>query len=200
MKQASRNAAIGDLGDLLDRVEEAARRNDPTSVGAVMDELGSRSFAPLLLLAGLVMLAPVVGDIPGVPVLMGSLVVLTAGQFLLGRRHVWLPDWLLRRSVSPDKVRTMVRWLRPVGRLLDRWSQPRLTPLVRQGGAYAICVACLLVAATTPVMEVVPFSANLAGAAITAFGLALLVGDGLVALLAIGLSVGAFSMVLYGLL
>lgn len=37
----------------------------------VLDIIGHRSFGPLLLFAGIVMLAPVVGDIPGVPVLMG---------------------------------------------------------------------------------------------------------------------------------
>lgn len=43
-----------------------------------MDEVGRKSFGPLLLLAGLNMTAPVIGDIPGVPVILGVFVLLVA--------------------------------------------------------------------------------------------------------------------------
>lgn len=190
---------VTSVGDLLDRLELAAEEHDPTSIGDVLQTVGQRSFGPLLLLAGLVMLAPVVGDIPGVPVLMGLVVILTAGQFLLRRDHIWLPGWLLRRSVSPKKIRTGVRWLRPVGRLLDRWSKPRLTALTRGAGFAVTAVACILIAGATPLMEVVPFSANLAGAAISAYGLALIAADGVIALLATAFSAGAFVLILRSL-
>lgn len=38
--------------------------------GGDRNAVGRRSFGPTLLLAGLVTLAPIVGDIPGVPVLI----------------------------------------------------------------------------------------------------------------------------------
>jgi hypothetical protein len=44
-------------------------------------------------------------------------------------------------------------------------------------------------------MEVVPFSANIAGIAITAFGLALIAADGLMALFSIAFSAGAFVLI-----
>jgi hypothetical protein len=185
---------VKSVGDLLDRIDAAARRHEPTSFGDVLETVGNRSFGPLLLLAGLVMLAPVVGDIPGVPVMMGLLVILTTGQFLAGRDHFWLPGWLVRRSVSHEKIRTGVRWLRPVGRLLDRWSRPRLTHVLHGAGLLVSAVACTVLAAATPLMEVVPFSANIAGIAITAFGLAMIASDGVVALLAIAFSAGTFTL------
>lgn len=191
---------VSSVTELLDRVDAAAKSHPRPSIGDVLDEVGDRSFGPVLLLAGLVMLAPVIGDIPGVPVLMGLLVILVAGQFLLRRDHLWFPDWLLRRAASPDKVRTGVRWMRPVGRFLDRWSKPRLTPMVHGAGLVVILVTCVVIAAATPVMEVVPFSANVAGAAITAYGLALIVSDGLVAVLAIAFSAGAFALIAANLL
>ena len=43
-------------------------------------------------------------------------------------------------------------------------------------------VGCVLTAAATPLMELVPFSANVAGIAVTSFGLALIAADGLMAL------------------
>lgn len=190
-----RNDEITSVGELLDRIEKAADAHEQTSIGDVLDEVGERSFGPLLLLAGLVMLAPVIGDIPGVPVLMGLIVILSAVQFLIGRDHLWLPDWLLRRSAEHRKVQKGVRWLRPVARLLDGWSKRRLPWLTHGGGYFAVGAACVVIAAATPVMEVVPFSANVAGLAITAYGLALIASDGAIALLASAVSAGAFALI-----
>jgi hypothetical protein len=142
----------------------------------------------------------VIGDIPGVPVLMGLLVILIAGQVLIGRDHFWLPGWLLRRSVSQNKIRKAVGWMRPVARFLDRWSKPRLTRLTRGAGLVVAGAASLVIAAATPLMEVVPFSANIAGIAITAYGLALIAADGLVAIFAIAFSVGTFALIVLHLL
>jgi hypothetical protein len=44
-------------------------------------------------------------------------------------------------------------------------------------------------------MELVPFSANLAGIVLTAFGLALIASDGLLALIAIVLTAGTIGVV-----
>ncbi len=182
--QAGEAPEITGLQRLLDEVETASRNpadgSSQVSLDDILDRLGRRSFAPMLLLAGLIMLAPVIGDIPGVPVVLGMVVILVASQLLLRREHVWLPRWLLRRSVSADKVRKAVRWLRRPARFVDDWSARRQTWLVRHAGVYVIAAACIVVAAATPLMEVVPFSANFAGAAITALGLALLTEDGLI--------------------
>ena len=191
---------VTSVGELLDRMEAAARAHGQTSIGDVLHEVGERSFGPVLLLAGIVMLAPVVGDIPGVPVLMGLIVILSAVQFLVGRKHLWLPQWLLHRSVAHTKIEKGVSWLRPVARVLDRWSRARLAWITHGGGYLAIAAACIVIAAATPVMEVIPFSANIAGIAITAYGLALIASDGVIALLASAFSAGAFALIIRQLL
>ena len=186
---------IASVCELLDRIDRAADAHERTSIGDVLHEVGERSFGPVLLLAGLIMVAPVIGDIPGVPVLMGLIVILAAVQFLAGRDHLWFPGWLLRRGADHRKLQKGVGWLRPVARLLDRWSKPRLTALTRGGGYFAIGAACVIIAAATPAMEVVPFSANVAGLAIAAYGLALIASDGAIALIASAFSAGAFVLI-----
>jgi len=184
------------LEELLDRVDAAARDHDPTSIGDVLDSVGPRSFAPVLLVAGLVILAPIIGDIPGVPTMMGLVVILVAGQLVLRRECIWLPDWLLDRSIGHEQVEKTVGWLRKPARFIDRWSKPRYTGIVRHAGVHVIALACIVIAAATPLMEVVPFSANVAGAAIVAFGIALMVQDGLIAWIAIVCSLATFWVVL----
>lgn len=185
-RQASR------LEDLLDRIAATTEDADRVSLGLLLEAMGRRSFGSALLAAGLVTLAPLVGDIPGVPTLMGVLVVLTAGQMLVGKERIWLPGWLLDRSVGREKLETALRWLRPVARVADRVFGPRLEGVLTRGGGRVIAAVSVLVGALMPAMELVPFSANAAGVVLTLLGLALVARDGLLALLALTLiAVGA---------
>lgn len=173
-----------DLEALLDRIEEAADDDERVKLGAILEVVGRRSFGPLLLLAGIVMVAPVIGDIPGVPSIMGLFILLITVQLLLQRDHFWLPGWLLNRSVDRHKLCKGLGWMRRPARWVDRLLRPRLTFLTHRAGRHLVAVACALIALATPAMEVVPLSANFAGAAVTAFGLSLIAHDGLVALIA----------------
>ena len=190
-------APIKDLETLLLRIKETAAENERVSVGHVLDSVGDRSFAPVILIAGVVMSAPLVGDVPGVPVIFGTLVVLTSAQMLLGREHLWLPAWLLARSVSREKlIKTIDRMWKPIC-YIDRLIKPRLTVLTSGAGVYVIAIACMLISLGTPLMEVVPMSANVAGAALTAFGLALVARDGLFAAIAFTFTAAVFGILGY---
>jgi hypothetical protein len=185
------------LGDLLDQVEDTARSGDRVSVEMILKAVGRRSFGPMLLLVGLVTLAPLIGDIPGVPTLMGVSLLLTAGQLLVGREQIWLPQWILSRSVSPEKLCKAIKAIRKPSRFVDRWLKPRLEPMIRGVGFYFVATVCVLIAALMPFMELIPFSANGAGIALTAFGLAVLARDGLLALVALVVILGTFGFVAY---
>ena len=191
---------VTNIEQLLAKVEHAAREEESISLRLLVPAFGQRSFAPLLLLAGLITLAPVLGDIPGVPTVMGVFVVITCAQMLLHRTHLWLPPWLLDRAISGDKVLKLLAWARRPARFIDRLLRPRLVFMLRKLGTYAIAATCMLIGAMLPAMEVVPFTANGAGAALTAFGLALIADDGLIALLAFVATAVTVGLVLYGLL
>lgn len=188
------DAEMGSLGELLDCLEGIADKEERISLGRVADALGRRTFAPLLIVSGLVILAPLIGDVPGVPAVMGLLTLLVAGQLILAREHLWLPGWLSRRAVDRRKVRKAVGWSRHVARPLDRWTRPRLGWLFKGPGLRLISAACVMVALSTPVLEFIPFSANLAGLALTCFGVSLLVRDGALAVLALGACAGIVGL------
>lgn len=187
------------LQQLLDWIAEPAANSDRISLGAVLDSVGRRSFGPILLLAGLVIAVPVIGDIPGVPTVMGVLVVIAGLQLVFNRQHIWLPDWLLNRSIKHEVLCKSVDRARPVARFMDRWTRPRLARLTGRGGAFGIAVACITIAAATPAMEFVPFSANGAGLALVAFGLALISRDGLLASIAFAVWAITIGLVAFAL-
>jgi hypothetical protein len=196
----NKNQELTNLEQLLDRIDEAANDREYVSLDAILQAVGRRSFGPVLLVAGLVMFAPIIGDIPGVPMIMGVLVVLTIGQLLFRREHFWLPRWLLKRSVAQDKLRKALRWLCPPARFVDRLVRPRLPMFTHGTGMYVMAIVCIVIAAATPAMELVPFSANGAGAALIAFGLSLVAHDGLLALLAFLFTAGTLGLVVYNLI
>lgn len=187
---------ITSLEELLDRIRESDAEDDRVALGSILDVFEHRSFGPLLTLAGLVTLAPLVGDIPGVPTTMGVLVVLTAAQILIRRDSIWLPRWLLDRSVDQGKLHKALDWLRKPSRFVDRLTRPRLTVVFRGPGQIGLAVVCLGVGAVMPLLEAIPFSANAAGIALTLLGLSLISRDGALALAGIAVTVGAFWLVL----
>jgi hypothetical protein len=189
---------ITSVQELLDALEKLIKKTKEVSLRNVLEEVGHRSFGPLLLLAGVIMAAPGIGDIPGVPTGVGIFTLLVAGQMLLRRNHVWLPAWLLERSISDQRLAKTVGWLRKPAHYLDRIIKKRLVAFTNNAGALAISATCSAIAIFTPFMEVVLFSANVAGAAIAAFGLALVAHDGLLAIVAFVLT--AVLMVLTGYL
>jgi hypothetical protein len=173
---------ITTLQQLLDRLDNAAT-GERVDVQCMMQAVGRSSFGALLLLGGLVTLSPL-DIIPGIPTLIALAVLIVCVQLLSGRRHFWLPAWVLRQSMSRQKCRRALTWLHKPARFGDRLVRPRLTALAGDAAVKVIAVGCIVVALAMPVMEVVPFSANLAGIALSAFGLAVIAHDGLLALVA----------------
>ncbi|MCT8468543.1 exopolysaccharide biosynthesis protein [Chromohalobacter canadensis] len=195
-----RREELAGLDHLLERIGQAPRRNERVQLGDMLTAVGRGSFGSLLLVPGVITLLPLVGDIPGVPTLMAILVLLVAGQLLLGCRTFWLPQWLLKRSVSQSKLDKAVAWMRKPARAIDRLLKPRLTWLTQRTGTCLVALFCFLIALAMPLMEVVPFSANGAGLALMMFGLSLMANDGLWALLALILTGGTVGAVIVALL
>jgi hypothetical protein len=190
---------IEGLEQLLDLIDQTAAEKKNISLESIMKAIGNRSFGPLLLLAGLIVIVPILGDIPGVPTAIALLIILIAGQLIVGRDHFWLPAWLLSRSVQHDQLCRILRWLRPAARFLDRWTRPRWVFITQGGGTYIVALTCMTIALAMPPMELIPFSANGAGIALIAFGLALITDDGLAAVLALTITLGTFTLVFYNL-
>jgi hypothetical protein len=189
-----------DLEEVLERLRHAHAEAGRVSLGAVLHEIGDRSFGPLLLLEGLITFSPIIGDIPGVSALMGVCVLLTVGQMLFHRKHFWLPQRLLRLSVAQPGFCKLLNWFKPVARFADRLLEERLTPLVRGAGTYMIAFVCAAIGLVMPLMELVPFSAYSAGFVLILFGLALIGRDGLLALIALTITILSSGLVIYNLM
>jgi hypothetical protein len=188
------------LAELIAVIEAIESPSGQISFDEVLDAAGRRSFGPLLLLAGVVTLMPIISGIPGVPSLMGLFTLLVCVQLLIGRRTFWLPGWLRNRKLSSDKLRKGLKWMHKPARLVDRMLYRRLSFMVGKSSMQLIAVVCVLLALAMPPMEFVPFTVNIAGVALTLFGLALIARDGLLALIAFAISGTTMAGIIYYLI
>ncbi|MAC35001.1 MAG: exopolysaccharide biosynthesis protein [Haliea sp.] len=176
--------AAKNLEQLLEQIETAARReHSRVTTGEILRAVGSRSFAPVLMLTGALVTSPLSG-IPLFPTTMAIIVLLVSLQMLVGHRHFWLPRWLLARNLGRDTLLRVLQRLYTPASLIDRVLKPRMTYLVKGPSHLLIALICLGIALTMPAMELIPFSSSIAGAALCAYGLALVSRDGLLALIA----------------
>ncbi len=188
---------ITSLQQLLDTVRAIDHDHSLVDLADILEATEQRSFGPILLIAGLVTLAPLIGDIPGVPTLMALLVIVISGQLLAGRDQIWLPRFLSERSVTRRNLeRTLDRLERPA-QIIDRFFHPRLSFLVSGAGSYLIGFSAMVVALIMPLLEFIPFSATLAGAALTAFGLSLIARDGYLAIFSLAATATMVALVAY---
>jgi len=188
-------AQAQDLEDLLDQLDALCQRQDrKITVGEIQDAIGVRSFGPLLLLAGLMGMTPV-SAVPGVPSLIAVITILIAGQLLIGRKSFWLPRKMLDLSVKNEKLGKSVRIARRPARWVDRLVRPRLTALTKGPAHWIVALACFLVAVCVPPLELLPLAAILPSLAIASFGLGLIARDGVLVLIAAGVTATALAFV-----
>ena len=186
------------VGDVLDELDELADKGDQVCVRDVLDDFGRRSFGPFMMIPALIEISPL-GGIPGVPTALALFIALIAAQLVIGREHIWMPEFVQRRSVESGKLHKAVEKLRGLGQWLDEHSQDRLEKLtvgiwLRFAGVVVIALCC-----TVPPLELLPFASTLPMLAIIMIGLGLTVRDGallLSALLFAGLA-AAIGVYLY---
>lgn len=178
--------------DIVQRLREVAAQHQRVSIDDMVEAFGARSYGPFLIVPALLEITPI-GAVPGVPTFLAALIVLFALQIVGGRRRFWIPSWLSKRSVSAERLCGAMDKMEPVARWMDRWFGSRWRALTRGPFVRLAALGCIALACTVPMAELVPFLSSGPMLAIALFGLALLVRDGLlmvVATVATGLALG----------
>jgi hypothetical protein len=146
----------------------AAEDRERISVRDLVETLGDRSFAPVMILLAVPNALPF---IPGSSTVLGLLLALLALQLLLGFRRVWLPERLNRWSFDRIGFGRMVRKITPWLVRFERMARPRLWPRAyrlaeRLSGAVALVLSLMI-------MLPIPFANALPaiGICLLAFGI-----------------------------
>ncbi|MEH6695281.1 MAG: exopolysaccharide biosynthesis protein [Hyphomonas sp.] len=182
----------------LENILEQAAENAPgdeVSFGDLLDLWEDRTFGPIFTILGLLIVLPPLGAIPGLPLIIGMVLILFAFQMMVGSTHPWVPDTIEHFSVSKKKVRKAHKKSKGLLSEIDSWVSNRLSWAISQPARQIAAGVVMLLGFTLIPLEMVPFAVAAPGLAITMIGLAIFARDGLLMLLALGLSAAAFSVV-----
>lgn len=182
------------ITDLIDRVRGAAD-GDTVSVARITQALGRDSLPPNLMIPALAVVSPLSG-VPLFSSICGMLIALISAQMLMGRDHVWLPGFLMRRRVSGARLRSALDWMTRPALFLDRVTDERLTPLVRRPLRWIVQAVCLCCGLAMPFLELVPFTSSLLGGVVSLLAFGLLARDGVFVILGLAVIAGLAGLVL----
>ena len=172
--------------DLVAQLEVLADR-DRVSLLEVVESWGSRSFLPILLVLALMVVSPLSG-IPMFSSFCGTIIAVVSLQMLWQRDFVWLPQFVGRRTVPGDRLRAALGFMRRVAGFFDRFTRAdRLHRLVDRRGRVVTQALCAVCGVLMPLLEIVPFSSSVLGAAVLCFALSLLTRDGLLTILGVAI-------------
>lgn len=181
------------LRDISDTLSELAQEEESVSIGRIMEKLGNRGYAPFLIVPALIEISPI-GGVPGVPTLLAAIILIVAGQMILGRHHLWLPKIVRKRSLKSNRVAGALNKLDPMIGRIDSWfHNERMAKLTKSPVTNIAAFVCLLLALSVPPLEFIPFASTAPMAAIALIGMALLVQDGFLMLIALSVSILSFT-------
>lgn len=169
-------------------------RDNKVTVGSLLDGFGDRSFGPIIMLLGLLVVIPPVGAIPGLPMVVGAVILLFSLQIVFGAHHIWMPEIIQKQGISCDKLEKAEDRVKPWLARIDGMISKRLTWAT---GKVATRLAALAVSALALLLiplELVPFAVGLPGLAIVLFGLALVARDGVLMLASFAATLGAWLL------
>jgi hypothetical protein len=178
------------LSDVFDKLLESTS-GENVSVDDLLSAFDNRSYGPLLLVPSLIALGPT-GAIPGMSIVMGSVIILIAVQMLFKSSRPWLPRRIRDFEFSRQKLKNAVETARPYVDQIEKWIKPRLTELTSKPLSYVISIVSIIFALMMYPLALLPFAVALPASALTLLSIGLTLRDGYLVLA--GYVIGAVSI------
>jgi hypothetical protein len=156
----------------------------------LLEALGDRGMASALL----VLTAPQMLPLPlGVSNALALPILLIALQMAAGATQPWLPEWVLNRPVTRDKVLSACARMVPLMRRIERVIRPRWRHIWQPPADRMVGLCCVVISLVS--LAPLPLTGWLPGAALLIVALGLLERDGMIVVT--GLTVGAGAVAVF---
>lgn len=176
------------VSTILRRIADEGGPEDRIPFGVLAERLGDRGFGVILFIWALPNMIP----LPGISSLFGVLIMITAGQMVLGHERPWLPRRLLARDVRRADFKRMTDRVLPYIERFERFCKPRLT-VVPQGATERLIGLLIVVLGFVLLLPI--FGANLLPAfGVAIISLGLIEADGLTVLAGVLVSTVALAV------
>ncbi|MGK7651681.1 exopolysaccharide biosynthesis protein [Roseovarius sp. B08] len=182
---------------IIDRLEDTTTRKQVT-LRCMIEAFGKSSFTTAMCVPALLVASPLSG-IPLFSSACGILIASIAAQMLVGRKHLWLPNFVMNRSVGNKTMFAALRRLHRVGERIDAITRPRLSALMTLPMRKLYQALCVLCGVLMIFLEIMPFSSSILGMATIFFATAIIVRDGVLACLGVTIMCLGASLPLFAL-
>ncbi|KUP94658.1 exopolysaccharide biosynthesis protein [Tritonibacter horizontis] len=193
-QSASADSGPSAVVTLVQRLHDMSFDDDKITLDRLAREIGAQGHAPLLMVIAVFMILPI-GMIPGIGGALGALVALIGLQMLRGREGVWVPEFLGRREVPGNRIRSAMRRIQPAAEWVKRRLHPRWVTLADgQVSLTVIAVILILAGGSLIVLGAIPIATPLIGLPVAIMAFGILGRDGVVVAAGyalIGLTFGA---------
>lgn len=167
--------------------------SESVSVAETIDALDARSFGLAVLLFSLPSVVPMP---PGIPTVVGIILLIVSVQMVFGREDLWLPGILSKRTFPRKALVGAFEGLAPRLAWLERLMKPRLLFMTGKLGTILIGVVVLIMAVVL-ILPLPPGGNFPPALACAVLGMGLVQRDGVVVLLGLVGSIVAMVVVSY---
>lgn len=179
------------LQGVLDHVLSEMDGED-SNLRDIVASMGHRAFGPVMVLCGLFLMTPL-GMIPGLPGAFGLINIAFAVQLLARRPYPWVPNILAKVRVPHARVASVNAKVSPWLAKIDNVISPRLAWATEGPMLVLAAVMAILLSTAMVPLGLIPFGVLPAAAILGLMGLALIARDGILMLIALGVSVSLFG-------
>ncbi|MFI0846792.1 exopolysaccharide biosynthesis protein [Mesorhizobium sp. IMUNJ 23232] len=168
----------------------AADAKDRVTIASILDALGDRSFAALLVLFAAFNLLPLP---PPSSAILGLPLLVVAAQLTYGSKRAWLPKFMGEKSISAEQFRSIMDRVIPRLVKLEEFVRPRYWPFWRRRGDRIVGIMSLVLAiiVTLPI----PLGNWLPAFSVALLGLALSERDGILFAIGSGVAIASIGVV-----
>ncbi len=99
--------------------------NDEVSIADLLEFVHERGFGMILLILAVPMALPLPVP-PGINIMLASPLILLTAQQAIGRHTIWLPRWMLKKTIKRSKMSAIIKALLPWSKRIERFIKPRL--------------------------------------------------------------------------
>lgn len=182
------------LSSLIARLTSLVDTSENITVHDIREQIGERSFGPFLIIPAVIEISPI-GGIPGVPTAIAIVISLFAVQILFGRKHLWLPQILERQALDGQKLKKGLGKLSSISCYCEKFFRPRMKRLTAPPYLQCLAMVVMLLCVSVPPLELIPFASTVPMLAVIMVGVALLMRDGLAAVIAAVMAAGSGYLV-----
>ncbi len=112
------------ISDIFKKID-AAMSGDTVSIANLLSAVHERGFGMILFILAVPMALPLPVP-PGINILLASPLILLTAQQAMGRHTIWLPKWMLNKTIKRSTMSGVIKALLPWSARIERFIKPRL--------------------------------------------------------------------------